>query len=210
MNRALYYFGGKKSLMIPFIIFLGLYSIATLRQAFFINEYSLFSFLGELLFLAVLYGMWLRVSKNILVFGVCISAALRIAYFLYESRYIGGDYAFLCNLIYLIPNVTVIILLTYQKKKSPAMKETFLVLDVLTFLSQFIPIILIYHDTMPSDVIYSLILNGWMTFDVIYGVIMAGVMTFLWIPLEMFRICPSCGFRNEKTAGFCGGCGSRL
>lgn len=199
MNRALSYFGGKKAMMIPFLVFLGLYSIETMLQNanyISIDVFGLFPFLGVLVFLAVLYGMWLRVSKKILVVGVCVSAALHAAFYLYVSSNFGGIKVFFCYLIYLIPHVMVIFLLTYQKKKSPAMKEVFLVLDVLTLLSQFIPSILLFHIVIPLDVISSVILTG--------------VMTFLWLPLEMFRICPSCGFRNDKNAGFCGGCGSRL
>ena len=195
MNRALRFFGGKKGLLIPFLVFLALSCLMCVT----ISLGSVTMILGNIILIATMVGIWLEAKSIVLFIGIIISAILRNSFIVLDlTLYLKF------GLSYLMPHIALLFLLIYCKKKALVIKILFIVFYALTLL---IPIICGISNNLEyfgfvNSLIYALIRDE--------STFLFGAITFLWLPLEIFTICPKCWFRNMKGASFCGGCGNKL
>lgn len=212
MNRALRYFGGKKNYLIPFLVLMGIYILSYLRNIYqwcrlfqfsqyFAPIYIVSIILFETLLVLSVISLWLsfkRKSYIIILSLLSLSLVIKIIFGLLSY---GFNYSTIIGLLNSVSCITVIILLRLRAKKkiiiAPFMIISFVMMSGLTSFD--ITHNIIYYD-IAGTIIYNIIPNLCLT----------AALVMLWIPLEKSLICPKCGRRNSKAAGFCGGCGSPL
>lgn len=222
MNRALQYFGGKKGYLISFAVLMGIYTLSYLTT---IYQYmgALFQFpkivtsiyiisiiLIETFLVLSVISLWLCFKRKtfiIILSLLSLSFVIRIfTLFTY-----GFDYSTIIGLLYSVSCITVIILLRLRAKKkifiAPFMIISFVMMSGIVSLVTGYIVFTIEHGS-ESNTYFDI--AGSIIYGIIPNLFLIAALIILWIPLEKSLICPKCGRRNNKTAGFCGGCGSPL
>ncbi len=223
MNRALWYFGGKKSLMITFVVSLVLYVVVYIVYEMRFLSYILI--LSEILFLVGSVLMWLGVKRIAVVIvtilsSVCEAMIIAQACFKFAKTNIVVDIN-IANIIilifliagFLLDSLSLIILVIYENKKKYKMLFSFLVgLSVVfrwfcsgSMYNVSAASLLSTAATSTSD--FSMV---WLALQFMLQILRGVLVILLWKPLEELKQCPKCSYRNNKTAAFCGGCGEKL
>lgn len=115
------------------------------------------------------------------------------------------------RLLYPVSCITVIILLRLRAKKkifiAPFMIISFVMMSgIVSLVTNCIVFTIEYGSE--SNTYFDI--AGSIRYGIIPELFLIAALIILWIPLEKSLICPKCGRRNNKTAGFCGGCGAKL
>lgn len=225
MNRALQYFGGKKGYLISFVVLMGIYTLNYLTTIY-QNIEALFQFpqidnsiyiisiiLIETFLVLSVISLWLcfkRKTFTIILSLLSLSFVINRTFTLFTY---GFDYSTIIStiigLLYPVSCITVIILLRLRAKKkifiAPFMIISFVMMSrIVSLVTGYIVFTIEYGSE--SNTYFDI--AGSIIYGIIPNLFLIAALIILWIPLEKSLICPKCGRRNNKTAGFCGGCGS--
>ena len=223
MNRALQYFGGKKGYLISFVVLMGIY---TLRYLTTIYQYmgALFQFpqivtsiyiisiiLIETFLVLSVISLWLCFKRKTFIIILSLLSLSFVINRIFTLFKYGFDYSTIIGLLYSVSCITVIILLRLRAKKkifiAPFMIISFVMMSgIVSLVIDYIVFTIEYGSE--SNTYFDI--AGSIRYGIIPELFLIAALIILWIPLEKSLICPKCGRRNNKTAGFCGGCGAKL
>lgn len=227
MNIALRYFGGNKKYFMPFIVLFAAYALIELylsfdRLPYFFSshyQYLIFGMISNIVSLLLLAVMWLFSDKRIFIAAYSITVLYNILRWVMtftisdianEIKSFFSENAFRNRFLFpqtvaeIVSCVAFLVAVLLIWLKSVGKIKRIAVFMVILFIpiSGMIANIMPDYDRIPG---FRLILH-----DYLPGFLLIAVLIALWIPLNKFLICPKCGRRNNKVAGFCGGCGSPL
>lgn len=221
MNRALQYFGGKKGYLISFAVLMGIYTLNYLTT---IYQYmgALFQFpkivtsiyiisiiLIETFLVLSVISLWLCFKRKTFIIILSLLSLSFVINRTFTLFTYGFDYSTIIGLLYSVSCITVIILLRLRAKKkifiAPFMIISFVMMSGIVSLVTGYIVFTIEHGS-ESNTYFDI--AGSIIYGIIPNLFLIAALIILWIPLEKSLICPKCGRRNNKTAGFCGGCGS--
>ncbi len=229
MNRALRYFGGKKNYLITFLVLMGIYFLSYLRNIYQYCAYiylycELFQFsqfidiidiilsiLFETLLVLSVIGLWLSFKRKTFIIILSLLSLLIVIKEIFVILKYGLSNSIIIGLLYYVSCITVIILLRLRAKKkiiiAPFMIISFVMMSGIVSLVTNYIVFTIENDSK-SNVFFDI--SSSIIYNIIPNLCLIAALVMLWIPLEKSLICPKCGRRNKKSAGFCGGCGSPL
>lgn len=223
MNRALQYFGGKKGYLVSFIILMGIYTLsylATLSRNFgFLFQfpqivtsiYIISIILFDTFLVLSVISLWLCFKRKTFIIILSLLSLSFVIERIFELFRYGFGYGTIIGLSYSVSCITVIILLRLRAKKkiiiAPFMIISFVMMSGIVSLVTNYIVFTIENDSK-SNVFFDI--SSSIIYNIIPNLCLIAALVMLWIPLEKSLICPKCGRRNKKSAGFCGGCGSPL
>lgn len=208
MNIALRYFGGNKKYFIPFIVLFAAYALIELYASFdslilFFSlgstyQYLIFSMVSNIVSLILIAVMWLFSDKRIFIAAFSLTALSfilhRVMMFTEITNSLPQTVAEIAGCV----AVLVAVLLLRLKSAGKIKRIAICMVIMFILISGVITIVIGGHGIGLRTIL----------FDFLPRLLLIAVLASLWIPLNKFLICPKCGRRNNKTAGFCGGCGS--
>lgn len=223
MNRALQYFGGKKGYLISFVVLMGIYTLSYLVT---ISQYLVFLFqfpqivdsihivsniLIETFLVLSVISLWLCFKRKTFIIILSLLSLSFVINRIFTLFTYGFDYSTIIGLLYSVSCITVIILLRLRAKKkifiAPFMIISFVMMSgIVSLVTDYIVFTIEYGSE--SNTYFDI--AGSIRYGIIPELFLIAALIILWIPLEKSLICPKCGRRNNKTAGFCGGCGYKL
>lgn len=232
MNRALNYFGGEKKYFIPFIVLFALYALLILNNiiiifnilsynsSYLIKGVAILSY--DVISMLSIIALWLCVDKKI--FFITYSLSVIAWVFIWaDDVYESIQYTILLDIQDVNPFgmpriiawiicdaaslVALLLLWMKENKKLNHIVVPMVILFVL--MSDLISNILNIKYCEFYGIIYSVDFQT-IVYQILPCLLLIAVYIALWIPLNKFSICPKCSRRNNKTAGFCGGCGNKL
>ncbi len=223
MNRALQYFGGKKGYLISFVVLMGIYTLSYLVT---ISQYLVFLFqfpqivdsihivsniLIETFLVLSVISLWLCFKRKTFIIILSLLSLSFVINRIFTLFTYGFDYSTIIGLLYSVSCITVIILLRLRAKKkifiAPFMIISFVMMSgIVSLVTDYIVFTIEYGSE--SNTYFDI--AGSIRYGIIPELFLIAALIILWIPLEKSLICPKCGRRNNKTAGFCGGCGAKL
>ena len=223
MNRALQYFGGKKGYLISFVVLMGIYTLSYLVT---ISQYLVFLFqfpqivdsihivsniLIETFLVLSVISLWLCFKRKTFIIILSLLSLSFVINRIFTLFTYGFDYSTIIGLLYSVSCITVIILLRLRAKKkifiAPFMIISFVMMSgIVSLVTDYIVFTIEYGSE--SNTYFDI--AGCIRYGIIPELFLIATLIILWIPLEKSLICPKCGRRNNKTAGFCGGCGAKL
>ncbi len=223
MNRALQYFGGKKGYLISFVVLMGIYTLSYLVT---ISQYLVFLFqfpqivdsihivsniLIETFLVLSVISLWLCFKRKTFIIILSLLSLSFVINRIFTLFTYGFDYSTIIGLLYSVSCITVIILLRLRAKKkifiAPFMIISFVMMSgIVSLVIDYIVFTIEYGSE--SNTYFDI--AGSIRYGIIPELFLIAALIILWIPLEKSLICPKCGRRNNKTAGFCGGCGAKL
>lgn len=211
MNIALRYFGGNKKYFIPFIVLFAAYALIELYASFdslilFLGlgssyPYLIFSMVSNIVSLILISVMWLCADKKIFIAALSLTALSYILHWVMMFTEITLSENYLPQTIAEIAGCAaflVAVLLLRLKSAGKIKRIAICMVILLILISGVITNVIGGHGIGLKTILL----------EFLPGLLLIAVLVALWIPLNQFLICPKCGRRNNKTAGFCGGCGS--
>ena len=223
MNRALQYFGGKKGYLISFAVLMGIYTLNYLTTIYQYmgalfqfpqidnSIYSISIILIETFLVLSVISLRLCFKRKTFIIILSLFSLSFVINGIFTLFTYGFDYSTIIDLLYSVSCITVIILLRLRAKKkifiAPFMIISFVMMSGIVSLVTGYIVFTIEHGS-ESNTYFDI--AGSIIYGIIPNLFLIAALIILWIPLEKSLICPKCGRRNNKTAGFCGGCGSPL